>query len=856
MFGDIFKEIYLGVTSNLELDLLKDIDLPKIYFKEILCLNKGDMEILKYLHLLRDNKTILDNYSFNEDVFYNDKVDIDEECLLNIDKIVDSCQIIFPKYELNLPNYVNYNDTKGLSSDEYLYNLSIIGLNKRLDNKITEKYKERLLYELDIIKKMGFSNYFLIVYDYIKYAKNKGILVGPGRGSGASSLVSYSLGIVDVDPLKYDLLFERFLNIERITMPDIDTDFPDNRRDEVIKYVVDKYGLNQVSLIVTFGTFGSKMALRDIGRVMNIPLYLIDEICKIIGNSHDTLTSLYENNSRLKGLIDSDNRLKKLISMAKRIEGNVRHTSIHAAGIIMSDNDLDNLVPLTYNDNMYVCDYEAGYLEELGLLKMDFLGLRNLNTIDNTLKLIKENEHQALFFNEISLDDNKTNELFANGDTLGIFQFESAGMQKFLMDLQPTCFMDIVNANAFFRPGPSDSISTYIRRLHGLEPIDYFDDRLKDILKSTCGIIVYQEQIMQIANVMAGYSLGEADILRRAMSKKKQDVLVLEKDKFIKGSLKNNYSFELANQIFSLILNFAAYGFNKSHSVAYSMISYKMGYLKAHYAIYFYVSLLNSVTMDTLKTNNYLQEIKKNNIKVLKPDINISTNEYTIYNKKILLPFTLISGISSVMAKKIMDIRTTSFIDIYDFFHKTIMGGLTQNTIESLIDSGCLDSLDYNRQTLYHNIDSLMNYGSLTKELDVTYVLKPEIEIVDEFSKDILISKEKEIYGFYITNHPVSLCKAKNKDIVNLQDISQYFNRNITTIGIIDKYKEIMTKKGDKMCFMTLSDEMASCEYILFPKVYNLYENFKKGDIIKVVGKVEKKTNYQIIVQSMEKVEV
>ena len=763
------------------------------------------------------------------------------------DEFINKCHLELPKYSLNLPNYCDYNDTLGLDSDEYLYNLSIKGLNKRLNNQVTIKYKDRLLYELDVIKKMGFSNYFLIVYDYIKYAKMNNILVGPGRGSAAGSLVSFSLGITEVDPIKYNLLFERFLNIERITMPDIDTDFPDEKRDEIINYVTKKYGQDKVCLISTFGTFGSKMALRDMGRVMNVPLYIIDDLCKKIGDK--TLKEAIELNN-IKGFVESDNKIKKLYEVASKIEGLPRHSSIHAAGVVMANNPLVETIPLVYYDDKYLSAYESVYLEELGLLKMDFLGIRNLTIIDDTLNLIKEYKKIDLKFNEIPLDDIDTYKIFSNGDTLGIFQFESNGMRDFLMRLKPNSFTDIYNANAFYRPGPSSNIDLYIKRRHNLTETEYFDESLKDILKDTCGIIVYQEQIMEIAHVMADFTLGEADLLRRAMSKEKKEELMKYQDKFITNAIKKGYDKELVSNIYNLILSFASYGFNKSHSVAYSMISYKMAYLKAHYPLYFYLSLLKGALNDDIKTINYIKEMKKHNIKIIKPDINKSTDEFSIYYDNILLPFNIIKGIGSDVAKKIMKARDDGFSNIYDFFLKVVNNGISQNIIELLITSGCLDFFGYNRQTLINNIDSLINYGNLCKDLGSDFVLKPEINMSDEFEREILINQEKECFGFYLTNHPVSFYKNKIKSI-NLIDINKYFNKNITCVVMIDKIKEITTKKGEKMAFLSCSDEEASCDITIFPNLYKELLNLSKSDIIKVDGRVERRSNYNIIANSI-----
>ncbi len=836
----IYTDIFYPLNDDNK-DLENVIYLNKLLYKE-----KNDYETLKYLELLRDNLTIIDDYIPKKDCYYK-KIDNNNRAIENTFKLASMCNFKLPKYELNLAIF----DSK-IDAPSYLTNLAYKGLTKRLGMEPNLTYKKRLKHELDVIIEMGFANYFLVVYDFIKYAKNKGILVGPGRGSAAGSLVSYTLGITDIDPLKYDLLFERFLNSERVTMPDIDTDFPDIYRDLVIKYVKEKYGERRVSNIITFGTMGAKMCIRDIGRVMNVSLADVDNISKIIGSRKDKLSDLIKSDIRLQTLIEDDNKIKKLMEVAVKVEGIKRHTSVHAAGIIIANIDLDEIVPLVYDDNLYISGYEASYLEDLGLLKMDFLGIKNLTTIMEIQENVFREEGVNIDFKNIPLDDKKTIELFKNGDTNGIFQFESSGMKNFLKELSPNNFNDLVSAIALFRPSCAASIPSFIKRKNGEEKIDYFTDSLKSVLESTYGIIIYQEQIMQIASIIGGYSLGEADILRRAMSKKKKEIVEGEHDKFIQGALNRSYSLELAERIYELILRFASYGFNKSHSIAYAIVAYKMAYLKVHYQKYFYVSLLNSVTSDTTKTKEYLYELKKYNVEIMKPDVNLSNCTYQIIDNKILAPFNIIKGISKMVCDKIIEERKEPFKDIYDFFAKT--GTLTKTNYEALINAGACDNFGYNRKTLIMNLDGLQNYSKLCEDLDKEYVLKPEIEIYTEFSDLELIEKEKELFGFYITNHPVLSYKLKFNDIIDLDKIEKYFNKVINLIVLVEKTRVIETKKGDKMMFLTGSDEERVGDFTLFPKIYNEFFDIKKGDILKILGRVEKRNgSYQIIVSKVEK---
>lgn len=852
----IYDEVYLGYQNKKEeLEVSKITD-KYVFFRECLYLYKNDSELLKYLYLIRDGKTINDDISYN---LSNHELNIESIVSLSSSKglnntysLCEKCNLKFPEAKLLLPIY---KDTKNMSADKYLFELAKAGLNKRLNGLINKEYQNRLSYELNIINQMGFCNYFLVVYDFIKYSKQHNILVGPGRGSAAGSLVSYSLGITDIDPIKYNLLFERFLNPERKTMPDIDTDFPDDKRQQVINYVIGKYGKKNVSGIITFGTLGIKQVIRDVSRVLNIPLYKVDSLSKFIPNmTHQSLSDFYKENEAFKVRIDNDNDLTKMFKIATKIEGFPRHTSSHAAGIIMSEVELDEVIPLTISDDMYLSSYTMEYLENLGLLKMDFLGLKNLTIISNIIADVSKNYNIDIDFSNIPLDDREAISIFTDADTLGIFQFESTGMRNFLRKLRPSNFEDIFAAIALFRPGPAENIDTYIRRKKGLEKIEYLDKSLEPILKNTYGIIIYQEQIIQVANIYAGYTLGEADILRRAMSKKKLNLLKSEEDKFIKKSVERGHDIETSKKIFDLILKFAGYGFNRSHSVAYSLIAYKMAYLKTHYKNEFFANLLTNVIGSEYKTKQYIEEAKANNLIIEKPDINYSTDKYVVRNSKIYYPFSNLKSVGGVSAKLILSSRKSEFRDIYDCFSKLVIAGVTKKTIECLVLSDCFKSFNYNRKTLMNNLDNLINYAELTKDLDPSLVMIPEIEICNDYTDDEILIFEKDIFGFYLTHHPTTRYYKNNEDCIRINEVKNYFNKNINMLILVEKVNVINTKKGEKMAFVSGSDETGIMDFTMFPKVYTKYANLSRGDIVKVRGTVEKRLDeYKVVIQNLEK---
>ena len=749
-------------------------------------------------------------------------------------------------------NYIPiYN--KDIDSYQYLYSLAKKGLAKRLKGNIPYIYLERLNYELSVIKKMGFIDYFLIVYDYVLYAKKNGILVGPGRGSAAGSLVSYSVGITEVDPIKYNLLFERFLNPERISMPDIDIDFEYTKRGQVIDYVRKKYGDKFVAPIMTFGTLASKQAIRDSGRIFDIDAKIIDQFTSLL----DAKMSLTENLSKkeLKTFLSEHPSLKETIRVALKIEGLKRHISTHAAGVVISSVPLDDVIPLNKSNESFLTGITMEYLEPLGLLKMDFLALRNLTIIANVLSLIKKSTGSYLDLNQIDLNDPEIFALFSRGDTEGIFQYESSGMKNLMKKLKPTSFSDLVASVALFRPGPMNNIDMFIRRKHGKEKVSYLHPDLEPILKETYGIIVYQEQVMQILVKIGGYSYAEADNIRRAMSKKKESVILEDKEHFMNNATKKGYKKELALKIYELILKFANYGFNKAHSVSYALIGYQMAYLKVKYPIYFITNLLNMSMGSEIKTKEYLDEAKKAGIKILKPNINEALSSYKVSDNALMIPLGSIKNLGVNASNAILEERLEFgvFKDYLDFASRVYGKSNNKKTIQSLIDAGALDSFGLTKRTMVENLDAAINYASLISDLDASLVMKPLLEEYPEYESDILREKELASYGFYVTNHPVS--KYNEPSIMKLERISEYFDKRVKCVVLVEKIKTIKTKKGDNMAFIAASDETKTAEFVLFPSFYSLIKNIKANDIVIIEGIVQKRfDSYQININRLQKV--
>ncbi|MDY0295187.1 MAG: DNA polymerase III subunit alpha [Acholeplasmataceae bacterium] len=725
-----------------------------------------------------------------------------------LSKLFESIDFHYQKPHFDMPTYPVEEGT----STSYLRSLSAVGLKKRL-RKIPQAdikiYQKRLTYELDVIEKMGYQDYFLIVYDFVKYAKTHDILVGPGRGSAAGSLVAFTLGITDVDPITYDLLFERFLNPERITMPDIDMDFPDNKRDEVLQYVKEKYGAHHMIQIVTFGTFALRSSIRDIARVMKIdPSRVTGIIQRVINDDVD----------------ETDHEMMRLLRVAKAIEGLPRHTGTHAAGMILSKQDLLKYIPLQPGINQfYQSQLEASTLEKLGLLKIDFLGIRNLAVIDEALKMIENTGHKIHLL-DLPLDDTKTYELLAHAETTGIFQLESSGMRAVLRKLKPRDFEDIVAILALYRPGPMDHIDEYIER-RNCKPFTYLHPDLEHILKKTYGIIIYQEQIMQIASAFAGYTLAEADLLRRGISKKDKDILENERIRFVHKSIEQGYSKEDAQTIYDLIVKFADYGFNRSHSVAYALVAYQMAYLKANYFAIFMTILLTSVTGNESLTLDYLTEVKRHHIGVLPPDINKSCDKYIYQNGSIILPLLSVKSIGRAALSKIVENRDKEgeFKDYQDF-KRRMKKEINDKNVEMLIHAGALNSFGLT----HHTMDASKQIDQAGYEL---YIQDFTMQKLDEYPFHELQEHEKDALGFNIKYHPITM----HEELINtyhlnaLTDIVQ--GKNGTALALIKKKKVIKTKQGKPMAFIELDDGVTQIEATMFTEVYQKYESLLGKDV-------------------------
>ncbi|MBJ8109852.1 DNA polymerase III subunit alpha [Bacillus cereus group sp. N6] len=763
-----------------------------------------------------------------------------EEAIYNTIEIAERCRVEIPFHINQLPKFpVPANET----NDMYLRRVCEEGLQKRYGTP-KEVHIKRLNHELNVISSMGFSDYFLIVWDFMKYAHENHILTGPGRGSAAGSLVSYVLEITDIDPIEYDLLFERFLNPERVTLPDIDIDFPDIRRDEMIRYVKDKYGQLRVAQIVTFGTLAAKAAIRDIARVMGLPPRDIDIFSKLIPSKLGiTLKDAYEESQSLREFIQGNLLHERVFEIAKRVEGLPRHTSIHAAGVIMSQEPLTGSVAIQEGHNdVYVTQYPADALEELGLLKMDFLGLRNLTLLENIIKFIVKKTGKQIDLRNLPLQDEKTFQLLGRGDTTGVFQLESGGMRNVLRGLKPNEFEDIVAVNSLYRPGPMEQIPTFIESKHGKRKIEYLHPDLKPILERTYGVIVYQEQIMQIASKLAGFSLGEADLLRRAVSKKNRDILDQERKHFVQGCLQNGYDETSAEKIYDLIVRFANYGFNRSHAVAYSMIGYQLAYLKANYTLEFMTALLSSAIGNEDKIVQYIRETKRKGFHVLPPSLQRSGYNFQIEGNAIRYSLLSIRNIGMATVTALLEEREKKvFEDLFEFCLRMPSKFVTERNLEAFVWSGCFDDFGVSRTNLWKSLKGALEYANLARDLGDAvpkskYVQGEELSFIEQ------LNKEKEALGFYLSSYPTAqyVKLAKELEIPSLAQAMRHKKKVQRAIVYITSVRVIRTKKLQKMAFITFCDQNDEMEAVLFPETYiHFSDKLQEGAIVLVDGMIE-----------------
>ncbi len=859
--NDRFPEFYIAIAMNDSgLLKIKNEELKKIAkqlgirtfaLSRIYCKHEQDEEAYQTLCAIAQQKTLQDaTLEYSSKRYFRSEAQMEalyaQEDLNMSEHIANACRVDLQIDKASLPVFENKYQ---VDSNTYLRNLCKAGLMKRLQNNVDQVYTKRLSFELDVIMSMGFADYFLIVYDFIRFAKSKGIYVGPGRGSAAGSLVSYCLGITQVDPIEYNLLFERFLNPERISMPDIDIDFPDNRRDEVIQYVTNKYGKEYVAHIITFGTLGAKQVIRDVGKVLMVPPREIDMLAKLIPNAPKiTLRYTYENHPRFRGVVEASRRLKNVYTLALQLEGLERHTSTHAAGIVLSKHAINEVCPLIeVESDLMSTQFSMEYLERLGLIKIDFLGLRNLTIIDEVVSCIDT----PIDILKIDFNDKKTLALLRDVDTMGVFQLESEGMKHLLRKMQVTSFEEVVAAIALFRPGPMENIPLYLANKLNPSKIMYLHEDLKPILEPTFGVMIYQEQIMQVSQVMAGFSLAKADILRKAMSKKKESEMNALRQDFIEGAMTKGYTLELASQVYELIMKFANYGFNRSHSVAYGMIAFQLAFLKANYPLHYFSSLLNSVIGGEYKTSEYIFEAKKRGIFTLHPSVNQSGYKYTIENNKLRFPLINIKNVGSAACQIILEERMMrgTFMNYFDFIARISLHRISKKVIECLIDAGALDEFKFNRLSMKVSLDDALRYASLVSiehegqtTIDLNLVSCPAMTIMKE-KMMMVCENEKNVLGFYLRSHPIQEVRQKMKPSASLIELKQGMTY-ASFVCIVDRIKEHKTKNNDLMAFLSVSDDTSKFDVVVMPNLYNQCMAYlKRGNYIFVKGKIDKENS-------------
>jgi len=845
------------VNSGL-LSIADSTGLPLVATNDVHYLRREDASVQDILLCIQTGKNLQDQdrLRFETEEFYLKNADEMKllfgdypRALANSLDIARRCQVDFTFGENHLPIY---QVPAGYSADSYLEGLCLNGLQKKY-RFVDSEQKKRLEYELSIIKKMGYSSYFLIVWDFIRFAREKGIFVGPGRGSAAGSLVSYCLEITDIDPLKYDLLFERFLNPERVSMPDIDIDFCFERRGEIIEYVVEKYGHDRVAQIITFGTMAARAAIRDTGRAMGIPLALVDKVAKLVPMEIGmTIARALEVSPELVQMMEQDAGVKELLTVARALEGMPRHAGTHAAGLVISQKPLDEYLPLQRtSEGLVSTQFDKDTVEEIGLLKMDLLGLRTLTVINKAVNMVAAGGQTELDLNRIPLDDEKTYRLLGEGDTIGVFQLESSGLRAILRELKPQTFEDVIAIVALYRPGPlgSGMIEDFIKRRHGEVEVKYLHPALEPVLKTTYGVIVYQEQVMRIASDLAGFTLGEADLLRRAMGKKKPEIITGLRKQFVEGAARKGIDELTAGKIFDLMEYFAGYGFNKSHSAAYALLAYQTAYLKAHYPVEFMAALLSSVIESKDRVPFYIEECRQKKIEILPPDVNESGENFVVSGNKIRFGLAAIKQVGYQAIEAIIAERQNGkFKSLQDFCERVDLGHINRRVIENLIKAGAFSSVPGTRAQLLEVLHVCIEQGlswqrqknsnqlslfdfTAKKESYNPPVSLPQVR--NHTEKEIL-QMEKEVMGLYLSGHPLTEYNTviKNKTSHAIEELAQgKDDEMVITAGLITALRRSVTKRGESMAYFFLEDLTGSIECLLFPKKLLKYNSLLQNDL-------------------------
>ncbi len=868
--------------------LSRETGIPLVATNDVHYIEKDDSFMHKVLLCVQTGSKIGDknNLEFQTEEFYLKTEDEmratfpnSPEAISNTQKIADRCNVEFEFGKIKLPFF----DTNGEDHYEFFRRKCYDGLYKNYGNAPAKEVIDRLEYELSVINKMGYVDYYLIVWDFINYAKTHDIPVGPGRGSGAGSLAAYCIGITGVDPIRYNLLFERFLNPERVSMPDFDVDFCYVNRQKVIDYVIEKYGEDHVAQIVTFGTMAARAAVRDVGRAMDIPYALCDKTAKLIPQSAGmTLERALASSKELKNLYEGDTLIKDLIDMAIKLEGMPRHASTHAAGVVISDRPVSDYVPLAMNDESVVTQYTMTALDELGLLKMDFLGLRNLTVIEDTQKDIRKT-NPDFNIEKIPMDDIATFKMMGEGFTDGVFQFESEGMKTVMRKFKPETLEDLIAIISLYRPGPMDSIPRYIHNRHNPKDVKYDTPLLEPILNMTYGCIVYQEQVMQIFRSLAGYSLGRADIVRRAMSKKKHDVLARERTAFIygekdqngnvicDGAVKRGVSEAVAEKLFDEISAFSSYAFNKSHAAAYAVVAYRTAYLKCHYPEQYFAALLTSVLDSPGKIAQYTTECKRMGIKILPPDVNESYENFTASGKNIRFGLLAVRNLGLNLINQFVSEREKGkYTSMYDFCSRNYSRNFNRRALEGLIKSGAMDALEDNRRKMLYNIDKVLSVIDETQrfasqdQLDLfgesNESVSFELTHIEEMPLQELLAMEKNATGMYLSGHPMNSYRtfAKNARFIPIADVNSKKiadGRRISIIGVLGDIKLKQLKNKNTIAYTTLEDTTGTIDVIVFSAVLASYRAIMtEGSVVIVNGKVSEREDRdaELVCESVE----